>query len=475
MGNAVETDINADEMQDQDALAAQQHQRTCPKCDNVLEITIGYPTWCEKCNWNLEPEEPELLQWLKARQKQDPFEKLYEKVRRVRRDKIAIPESFASGNYKMTLDTLAVYGLALLINSLLFLPVFALVWFRLHEPTWVTAVFNTLPFFAISYWLWPNFGPLPDEFLAPEKYPTLYGFVNKIAQSLGAPKVNHIVINSMFNAAYSVYGLRRTPVLMLGWPYLAVLTREEKVALLGHELAHAVNGDPSRGLFVGTATHILQNLYKIIWLVRNWGLGLAFGFGLFLLVSALFARPLFSADIWHSMVLIVLGGLLLSLIPLLGVFGLRYFLWRERYRAEFRADRLAAQVAGSEPVASSLQKTSWAHAIAMAMNLHYRQMIKTKQYQDLTVLLNQHIEEAPAKETERIKRLEAKKEQIIYDTHPTKTALLAALAANPITTPSVTFSEAEWAAFEKEFAELIIEVQKKWYVSNLRARSGVRV
>lgn len=473
MENAIETDLSASE--EQDVGVTKQHQRSCPKCDTVLEIVIGYPTWCERCNWNLEPEEPELLQWLKAQQKQDPFEKLYETLRRVRRDKITVSESVTSGNYKMTLDTLAVYGLALFINSLLFLPVFALVWFRLHEPTWVTAVFNALPFFAMSYWLWPNFGPVPDEFLAPEKYPTLYGFVNKIAQSLGAPKINHIVINSTFNAAYTVYGLRRRPVLILGWPYLAVLTREEKVALLGHELAHAVNGDPSRGVFVGTAMHILQNLYKIIWLVRNWGFSLVFWFGLFLLVSALFVRPLFSVNIWHSLFLIVLGGLVLSLIPLLGVFGLRYFLWRERYRAEFRADRLAAQVAGSEAVATSLQKTSWAYAIAVAMGINYRQLIKTKQYQDLIALLNKHIEEAPAKEIERIKRLEAKREQIIYDTHPTRAARLAALAANPITTPSVTFSEAEWTAFEREFAELIVEVQKKWYVSYLRVRSGVRV
>lgn len=173
------------------------------------------------------------------------------------------------------------------------------------------------------------------------------------------------------------------------------------------------------------------------------------------------------------MIFAIVSGIVITLIPLLGVFGLRYFLWRERYRAEFRADWFSAQVAGTEAAVSSLQKSGWWDAVALAINHRYRQLIKTKHYQDLISLLQKHIEDAPELERERIKRVEAKQEQIIFDTHPGTAVRLAALEVNPVHTPSVTIAEEEWQAFEKELDELMIEIQKKWYISYLRVRSGV--
>lgn len=449
----------------------EQYERSCPKCAKRLQITIGYPTWCPDCNWNLEPEEPEILQWMKAQQKQDPFEKLYEAIRQNRKDKIAAPTVISSGNYKVTADTFAVYFIALLINSLLLSPIVAFIWFLQQEPTWVTAVFKTLPFLGFSFWLWPDFGPVPDEYLPLKKYPALYNIVNKVARSLNAPQINRIVIDSIFNAAYSVRGLRRIPVLMLGWPYLAVFNRQERLALLGHELAHAVNSDPSRNIFVVIAIHMLSQMYKLFWLLRNWGFSIIFWLVLFF-VTGLFAVELFPANMLRIMIFAVVSGIVITLIPLLGVFGLRYFLWRERYRAEFRADWFSAQVAGTEAAVSSLQKSGWWDAVALAINHHYRQMIKTKHYQDLIFLLQKHIEDAPNLERERIKRVKAKQEQIVSDTHPGTAVRLATLEANPVYTPSVTITEEEWQAFEKELDELMIEIQKKWYISYLRVRSG---
>lgn len=456
-----------------DEKVLEQHERSCPQCNKLLQITIGYPTWCPDCNWNLEPQEPEIIQWIKAQRKQDPFEKLYESIRQIRKDKIAAPIISSSGKYKITIDAVAVYFIALLIDSLLLLPVMAIAGSLRSEPTWVTAVFHSLPYFAISFFLWPNSDPMPDEFLSPEKYPTLYRVVNHVAESVKAPRIKRIVVDTTFNAAYGVYGLRQKPILLLGWPLLAVLSRQERLALLGHELAHAVNKDPSRNIFVTIALHILFKVYKAVWLLRSWVISVVFWFGI-LLVVGLITTGLFQASTWWTLLSGVFVAIVISLILLLGIFGLRYFLWREHYRAEFRADWLSAQVAGTIAAVSSLRKSGWGYPVSLAINQHYRQLIKTKHYQDLIPLLQRHIEDAPDSERERIKRVEAKQEQSISDTHPGTAVRRAALESNPIHNPSVTITEEEWQAFEKELDELMIEIQKKWYVSYLRVRSGAR-
>ena len=42
-------------------------------------------------------------------------------------------------------------------------------------------------------------------------------------------------------------------MLFIGLPLFAILDDAERVSVLGHELAHGVNGDPTRGFVVGTA------------------------------------------------------------------------------------------------------------------------------------------------------------------------------------------------------------------------------
>ena len=454
-------------------LKEKQRQRPCPDCGEILQIAIGYPTWCSDCDWNLQPEEPEIIQWLKERYKRDPFERLYETIRQLRKAKISTPD-VSENERNFTIDRLAVYLIALLVDLLLFLPVFSFLWFLRSEPTWVTAVFNSLPFLAISYWLWPDLGTKPDECLDSEKFPTLHNVVNKIARSVKAPPIKKIVISDAYNAGFATYGFRRTPVLILGWPYLAVLKRQELLALLGHELAHAVNEDPSRSFLVAVAIEILFKIYKALWFLRNWIISLTIWISAILIIG-LIVTGIFVVGTFATLVSGAIILTAISLVPLLGIFGFRYFLWREHYRAEFRADQLAAQVGGTKATVGILKKSSWGYTVAMAINLHYRQLIKTKHYQDLAHLLKKHIEESPPKELERLKRVETKHAQQISDTHPATTVRIAALEAKPITTPSVTISETDWQAFEKELAELMTDVQKKWYVTYLKRRSGVPV
>jgi hypothetical protein len=65
-----------------------------------------------------------------------------------------------------------------------------------------------------------------------------------------------------FNSSISFCGPARRRSLALDVPMLMTLNAQETVALLSHELAHTVNGDPGRGLLIGGALESLQNWYQ---------------------------------------------------------------------------------------------------------------------------------------------------------------------------------------------------------------------
>lgn len=111
----------------------------------------------------------------------------------------------------------------------------------------------------------PRFGRLPKNGVVPrEAAPVLYALADEAAAALGTGKVGAIVIDHHFNASSSTVGVRRTRVLTLGLPLLAVLPPEQRVALVAHELAHARNGDATRGFVVGSAVGGLLQLYRIL-------------------------------------------------------------------------------------------------------------------------------------------------------------------------------------------------------------------
>ena len=82
-----------------------------------------------------------------------------------------------------------------------------------------------------------------------------------VARALGTKPVNEIYIEPEINAAFGHHGWRQTRYLMLGSPLWLSLDDGGKTALVAHELAHQVNGDFTRGYWIGTAINSL-----LIWL-----------------------------------------------------------------------------------------------------------------------------------------------------------------------------------------------------------------
>src|SRR5262249_8626043 len=130
--------------------------------------------------------------------------------------------------------------------------------------------------------------------------------------------------------SWMVVGVRRRRVLTLGLPLLLLLEPQQRVALVAHELAHARNGDSTRGLVVGSSVRALAEFY-----------------------AALAPEPSRDGSIaWDDLGffdMIVNGILWLISRPAYGLLLLQlHLLLRDSQRAEYLADALAARVAGTE-------------------------------------------------------------------------------------------------------------------------------
>jgi hypothetical protein len=97
-----------------------------------------------------------------------------------------------------------------------------------------------------------------------ENFPVLHTLVNDVAQELGGQPITHIIVNDDFNAAYGVVGWRRVPVLWIGLPLWMALRPQERLALLGHEIAHGVNRDGTRSFIVRSALSALDEWIGVL-------------------------------------------------------------------------------------------------------------------------------------------------------------------------------------------------------------------
>jgi heat shock protein HtpX len=95
--------------------------------------------------------------------------------------------------------------------------------------------------------LWPRFSALPpmQMRLSPEQYPHINRIVEQVARQLQVEKPL-ILFSEQAMAGIARIGFRQRPVLVLGHPLLALLTGQEVVSLVAHELGHLRDGSLSR-------------------------------------------------------------------------------------------------------------------------------------------------------------------------------------------------------------------------------------
>lgn len=136
-------------------------------------------------------------------------------------------------------------------------------------------------------------------------------------------------------------------------PLLVTLEPQERVALVAHELAHARNGDSSRGLFVGSAIRGLAQWHVVLSPHRRSGVYQAMSTPIGL------AEHVANAFLW-----------VLSRPPLLLLYLEVGLLLQDSRRAEYLADSLAARVSCTDAVVAVHEKLLLGSAFEQVVRQH---------------------------------------------------------------------------------------------------------
>lgn len=408
-------------------------EQTCPQCQSAIPVFAGQKTWCDKCGWNLEvPAQP---------QPRSLLEKLYDSISRKSSQRL-FEQMMKGRSLKATLTPakLLAFLLAGLVHSVTLAFILLGVWLCLFAFPSVRA-FGVILGLACLVAVWLLLLPSPPKVkavsLPRERFPTLYRMADRIAQALDSSPVDIIMYDVHFNASFGQFGWRRKRRLILGLPLFSILQGQEIVALLGHELAHGVNGDPNRGLFLGTALYTLASWYELISPQRRW-------------------------DTQTGSVTRELSFLNLISLPLAGLiwlvgYALSQLLWYDGQRAEYLADLLAAQVSGTDAQLSTLDKAHLRETFETSLKFAYIDRKGQNFFQDL----RQYMSRVPPREIARVRWIEKLTLSRIDVSHPPTAHRVEFLKAHYVSEPRVTLSSAVLAQLEQELAPLLKAVERR--------------
>ncbi|HEX9062893.1 MAG TPA: M48 family metallopeptidase, partial [Clostridia bacterium] len=292
--------------------------KRCPKCKKEMTINPYYPEWCEKCDWNISPNFSKV--------ETSSFDKIY----------FFLGSKIASGLFervsnkgkkvsKIRFSRILAYVIAgaVQLTCILFIYLAILSW-KVH-------FLQTAIFLVITYFSLPKFKKIKEVPLAENKYPTLYKIVNEIAAKLDSEKIDALYMdfeyNAFFKKGFMGEGLKMKTIICIGLPLFYILEPQEKVAVIAHEVAHNVNKDFTRSFFIQTARDTLFKWYTFFSPNTEFG-------GYASLVRMVFVVP-------RYLILVVW-------------YILAFLLYRDSQISEYHADRLAAEVSGSDAYISAL-------------------------------------------------------------------------------------------------------------------------
>ncbi|MEV4759335.1 M48 family metalloprotease [Micromonospora sp. NPDC049559] len=300
-------------------------------CDHCLAVTVSIQDaepWCPHCEWNLDRYEPARRppefgwRWIDRRTHRLAY--------RLTRDQFDALVADGIDRRGPALARVVTIGASLLLLVGVVLVAAFGVWLVVHDFPSLTIPFG-LAALGLAVVLRPRFGRLDESayVLDRDQTPSLFDLVDEVARAIGAPAPDVVAVNDDFNAYATSIGLRRARVLCIGLPLWGALPAQERVALLGHELAHFVNGDVRRLLLTQPAFTMLGTAADLVRPVSTFALP----------QSALMG---WAGELLAEIVQRVLARLLFTVHVVLVAVGLR-----DAQRAEYLADELAAEAAGS--------------------------------------------------------------------------------------------------------------------------------
>ncbi|WP_405359650.1 M48 family metallopeptidase [Kitasatospora sp. NBC_00085] len=426
---------------------------TCPQCAAPLDADPRFAVWCPRCEWNLVPEHDAATDPTTPAAPATPRERaVAARTEQLYQDLAA--GRTASAGRRDWLAAAAVASLVHLVTTALF--GWAL-WLLVTGSTPLRCLGAAA--LAVVVLLRPRIGRVPrgESVLTRSQAPALYGLADRVAAELGAGPVGVIRVDRSFNAGLAVVGLRRHSVLTLGLPLWEALDEQQRIALLGHELAHQVNGDHRRGLWLNAAIGALAHWYDLARPRRHahWA-----GFRLLFHVAGLISNAVLHSLAWLLMRTLFLLDRLTA---------------RAGHQAEYHADTLAAQAASTEAARGMLEALlldGAAGTLVSRVRAGHQsrprttrrgaadaqpasQASKAPQASPADTLwdrLRDHLAGVPPLERERLLRRSARDRAAVDSTHPPTHLRLALLAQRPPLPAAVTTSPAESAAIATELA-----------------------
>ncbi len=348
----------------------------CPTCAAPIAFDRRFGPWCLACDWNV-----------------DAGAVKPANLSRVERRRAALAARLAAGSARPLVDadtdrpprwglagTIGLVGSCAVIAAWLLL---VLAGITLVQSGTIVVVVGVVAL-GIAVVSRPRLGAEPDGVIARADAPTLYALVDEIAVALKAPKVHVLAFDGDWNAGTLRFGPLQRTAIVFGLPLWHALSDPARIAILGHEVGHSVNGDTSRGLVQGTA---LRTLYSWAEVTEPDDLMSEYSGW-----EGLFSIPV-------NLVMLVLSAFFTFLFN-----SLQLVLIRPRLRAEFYADRLAASLAGAPAMVDALDRLRLERAYRRAVGAI---AIGSRPTGELFTELQAQIALTPASELERARRREA--------------------------------------------------------------------
>lgn len=276
---------------------------------------------------------------------------------------------------------------------------------------------------ALAVAILPRPGRMPADVVGRDDLPAFFTFVDGLADVLGSPRVDGVVVDEALNASYGRYGLLHRRLLTVGLPLYWSLDPQMRVAILGHELGHGMNGDPVRAIVVGDAFRALVRLHRTLEpqeLVPS-----ELGFAGYL------AFPITLVMLGLSRLALALAHLLLLLVQ------------RSGQRAEYYSDAIGVRAGGKAATLGSLERLQ---AIDMAGRL-----IWINDVADPIAKVSQMIRTIPPRELERIRRVERLEGSRLDYSHPPTAYRIEAIESGPDPEPAYVLSNELAARIDAEF------------------------
>jgi Zn-dependent protease with chaperone function len=412
----------------------------CPKCRERARLDPRFVQWCTQCGYGAEPKPVELRgrEQRRSEREQRRSTRLFESLRTTQDLR---PTSTVGVCVTVLSTVVHLVGLALVV-----LPILLVV--STHGAVWSYGLLGLclLVFLGVR----PRLSGLrldADRGLSRAVAPKFYGLLDQCAAELGCQVPDQVLFHLSFNASTGRSGLRRRSFLFLGMPLWTVLSGPERIALLGHELAHQINGDTTHGLWAASARRSVHEWTRLLdprqtALERRGNRVMTRstrgGFGS---LGALLA-PVAMAVLFAPFFLIALGcRVLLTRLDLYC-----------GQRAEYLADELGARLAGSEAVYGLLGKLALAESIQgfLTAAKNRRGTANAVDQRRLWASVAQYVDSVPETERQRRKVVDRLRNTRTDRSHPANHLRSALIEARPQHPGVLKLSEEEWAEIDAE-------------------------